>query len=63
MNDITLPPVNRGFDPLLCPHGMAATYMNDKDGSTVTVSVLCELIVGHEGMHFAPDVGDWDDPE
>lgn len=61
MNRITIPPVNRAEDPLLCSHGVFATF--DGPDGEVELSVLCELMVGHNGLHFAEGAGEWTDPE
>lgn len=58
---LSLPPVNRAEDPLLCSHGVWAAF-NGPQGD-VELSVLCELMVGHMGDHFAEGAGYWSDPE
>jgi hypothetical protein len=59
VSDLELPPVNRAYDPLLCDHGVAAKFENES--GAVTLSVLCELMVGHVGDHFAQGAGYWSD--
>lgn len=58
---LALPPVNRAEDPLLCSHGVYATFQGPQ--GQIELSVLCERMVGHLGPHFAEGAGEWTDPE
>jgi hypothetical protein len=58
-NSLALPPVNRASDPFLCNHGVAATF--DGPQGQITLSLLCELPVGHDGNHYAEGAGAWVD--
>lgn len=59
MNRIELPPVNRGPDPLLCEHGVYSVFQGPE--GEIQLSVLCELVVGHPGDHWAEGAGNWVD--
>lgn len=58
---LSLPPVNRAEDPLLCSHGVFATFQSPQ--GQVELSVLCELGVGHPGDHYAEGAGGWTDTD
>lgn len=59
---LKLPPVNRDHDPLMCDRGVFALFQG-ANGAQVEVSILCELIAGHEGDHFAEGAGGWVDDD
>jgi len=59
LNSLELPPVNRASNPFLCNHGVAAKFANGSE--EITLSILCELLVGHHGPHFADGAGTWVD--
>ena len=52
--------VNRDYDPLLCDHGVFAIF--NGPGGNLELQVLCELIPGHDGDHWALGAGSWTDP-
>lgn len=58
---LSLPPVNRAEDPLLCSHGVWATFQGPH--GEIELSVLCEKIVGHPGDHWAEGAGHWTDTD
>jgi hypothetical protein len=58
---LSLPPVNRDHDPLLCDHGVFAQFQGPQ--GVIELSVLCEQMVGHQGSHFAEGAGTWTDED
>jgi hypothetical protein len=46
----------------MCDRGVFALFQG-ANGAQVEVSILCELIAGHEGDHFAEGAGGWVDDD
>ena len=50
-------------DLFKCDHGIYADFKNDATGETITVSQLCDLVMGHSGPHVDENGFAWEDPE
>lgn len=55
--------MSKKLDLFKCDHGIYADFVNDQTGEKVTVSQVCDLVMGHLGPHQDENGFVWEDDD